>query len=88
MAMTEPQATSVRAEERLALSRLCDLHALYQIEADRGYLQKHGRLTGPRCKAVIREVDRLCDEVRGDAEALVDSFGIPDDVLRAPIAMP
>jgi len=64
-----------------------DLYALYRIEADRGYLQEHGRLSGPRCKGVTREVNRLCDEVRGDAEALVDAFGIPDEVLRAPIAV-
>ena len=70
-----------------ALSHLCDLYALYQIELDRGYLQEHGRLTGPRCKAITREVNRLCDEVRGDAGELVDAFGIPDKVLRAPIAL-
>jgi acyl-CoA oxidase len=70
-----------------ALGRLCDLHALHQIELDRGYLQEHGRLTGPRCKAVTREVNRLCDEVRGDGGALVHAFGIPDPVLRAPIGL-
>ena len=59
----------------------------HQIELDRGYLQEHGRLTGPRCKAVTREVNRLCDEVRGDGAALVDAFGIPDQVLRAPIGL-
>jgi acyl-CoA oxidase len=73
--------------QKEALSRLCDLHALYEVEQDRGYLQEHGRLTGPRCKAVTREVNRLCDEVRGDAAALVDAFGIPDEVLRAPIGL-
>jgi hypothetical protein len=72
---------------RDALNRLCDLYALYQVETDRGYLQEHGRLTGPRCKAVTREVNRLCDELCGDAEALVDAFGIPDGVLRAPIGV-
>ena len=72
---------------RDALNRLCDLHALYQIELDRGYLQEHGRLTGPRCKTVTRAVNDLCNQVRGDAEALVDAFGIPDQVLRAPIGL-
>jgi acyl-CoA oxidase len=72
---------------RDALNKLCDLYALHAIESDRGYLQEHGRLTGPRCKAITREVNRLCDEVRGDAEALVDAFGIPDEVLRAPIGL-
>ncbi len=70
-----------------ALGRLCDLYALHRIEFDRGYLQEHGRLTGPRCKAVTREVNRLCDEVRGDGAALIDAFGIPDQVLRAPIGL-
>jgi acyl-CoA oxidase len=32
-------------------------------------------------------LNRLCDELRGDAEALVDAFGIPDGVLRAPIGV-
>jgi acyl-CoA oxidase len=72
---------------RDALSSLCDLYALYQIELDRGYLQEHGRLTGPRCKAITRAVNDLCNGVRGDARSLVDAFGIPDQVLRAPIAL-
>jgi alkylation response protein AidB-like acyl-CoA dehydrogenase len=50
-----------------ALGRMCDLHALHQIELDRGYVQEYRRLTGPRCKAITREVNRLCDELRGDA---------------------
>ena len=73
--------------QKETLSRLCDLYALDQIELDRGYLQEHGRLTGPRCKAVTRDVNRRCDEARGDAAALVDAFGIPDEVLRAPIGL-
>jgi acyl-CoA oxidase len=72
---------------REALNRLCDLYALHLIESDRGYLQEHGRLTGPRCKAITRAVNDLCNQIRGDSEALVDAFGIPDQVLRAPIAL-
>jgi acyl-CoA oxidase len=72
---------------RDALSRLCDLYALHELEADRGFYQEHGRLSGARCKAITREVNRLCNEVRGQAAALVDAFGIPDEVLAAPIAL-
>jgi acyl-CoA oxidase len=72
---------------REALSSVCDLYALYEIESDRGFLQEHGRLNGPRCKAITREVNRLCNEVRGIAAPLVDAFGIPDQVLGAPIAL-
>jgi acyl-CoA oxidase len=70
-----------------ALTRLCDLYALSDIESDRGFFQEHGRLSGNRCKAITREVNRLCNEVRGQAATLVDAFGIPDEVLAAPIAM-
>jgi acyl-CoA oxidase len=72
---------------RAALSLVCDLYALSEIESDRGFLQEHERLSGPRCKAITREVNRLCNELRGIAGPLVDAFGIPDGVLRAPIGV-
>jgi acyl-CoA oxidase len=70
-----------------ALNRVCDLYALHNIEQDKGFFQEHGRLTSPRCKAVTREVNRLCDEVRRHAALLVDAFGIPDPILAAPIGL-
>jgi acyl-CoA oxidase len=70
-----------------ALSRVCDLYALANIEADKGFFQEHGRLSSPRCKAITREVNRLCNEVRFQAAELVDAFGIPDPVLAAPIGL-
>jgi len=72
---------------RQALGLVCDLYALWSIESERAFFQEHGRLTGPRCKAITREVNRLCNEVRGNAGALVDAFGIPDEVLAAPIGL-
>jgi acyl-CoA oxidase len=69
------------------LKLLCDLYALSELEADKGFLQEHGRLSGPRCKAITREVNRLCNEVRAVAGELVDAFGIPDTVLAAPIGL-
>jgi acyl-CoA oxidase len=68
------------------LRRLAALHALATIEADRGWFLEHGRLSGARSKAVIAAVNRLCGQVREDARALVDAFGIPDAALGAPIA--
>ena len=69
------------------LNRLCDLYALSNLEQDRGFLEEHGRLSGARCKAITREVNRLCHDVRGEAGPLVDAFGIPDAVLAAPIGL-
>ncbi len=72
---------------KAALNLVCDLYALHNIESDRAFFQEHGRLSGPRCKAITREVNRLCNEVRGIAGDLVDGFGIPDAVLAAPIGV-
>jgi acyl-CoA oxidase len=72
---------------RPVLRRLCSLYALHEIESDRGFLLEHGRLSGPRSKAITREVNDLCNQVRGVAGRLVDAFGIPDAVLGAPIGL-
>jgi HPt (histidine-containing phosphotransfer) domain-containing protein len=72
---------------RPTLKLLCDLYAMRELEADKGFFQEHGRLAGPRCKAITREVNRLCNQARMDAGALVDAFGIPDAVLGAPIGL-
>jgi acyl-CoA oxidase len=72
---------------RAALKRLCDLFALTELEAEKGFFQEHGRLSGPRCKAISRQVGELCDQVRAQAGAYVDAFGIPDAILAAPIGL-
>jgi acyl-CoA oxidase len=74
-------------DDRELLDRVCHLHALAEIERDRAWFQEHGRLSSTRSKAVIRSVNELCAELRPDALKLVDAFGIPDAVLRAPIAV-
>src|SRR5215210_7157487 len=66
---------------RPVLDRLCSLHALHRIEAERGWYQEHGRLTPTRSKAVITHVNALCARVRDDAELLVDAFAIPKPAL-------
>jgi acyl-CoA oxidase len=79
-----------RAEDeqlKQILNLVCDLFALSTVEAEKGFFQEHGRLSSPRTKAVTREVNRLCNEVRQNAGALVDSFGIPDAILSAPIGL-
>jgi acyl-CoA oxidase len=66
---------------RRVLDRLCSLHALHGIEAERGWYQEHGRLTPQRSKAVIKHVNALCAQVRHDAEALIDAFAVPEPAL-------
>ncbi len=72
---------------KASLNLLCDLFALQNVEADKGFFQEHGRLASPRTKAITREVNRLCNEVRQQAGELVDAFGIPDALISAPIGL-
>ncbi len=67
------------------LRRLFELHALSRIHADRGWFLEHGYLEAGKAKAIRKLVAKLCTELRPDAVALVDAFGIPDACL-APIA--
>jgi acyl-CoA oxidase len=69
------------------LKRVCDLFALSQIEFNKGWFLEHGALTGFKSRALTRQVDELCHEIRQEAVQLVDSFGIPDSCLAAPIAL-
>ena len=56
------------AAARAMLDRLCDLHALSTIEADRAWFLEHGRLTPARSKPVTATVNSLCAELRPHAQ--------------------
>jgi acyl-CoA oxidase len=80
-----------RAEDEelgTVLARLCDLYALSELERERAWFQEHGRISSTRAKATTRAVNDLCAELRPHAEELVDAFGIPDELLAAPIGLP
>jgi acyl-CoA oxidase len=64
-----------------AVDTLRSLFALHTIETHRGYYLEHGRISAGRSKAVIKAVNELCAELRPDARALVDAFGVPENVL-------
>ena len=78
-----------------ALNLLCDLFALQNIEADKGFRQEHGRLASVRTnglasvrtKAVTREGNRRCNAVRRQSGPLIDALGVPDAILRAPLGL-
>ena len=80
-----------RCEDRALaaiLGRVCDLHALAEVERDRAWFQEHGRISSTRAKAITRQVNALCAELRPRAVDLVDAFGIPDELIGAPIGLP
>jgi acyl-CoA oxidase len=73
-------------DTKTLLSRVADLHALATIEAERAWFLEHNRLTQTRSKAVTAAVNELCHQLRPFAGALVDAFGIPAEMITAPIA--
>ena len=78
-----------RAEDpdaKALLGAVADLHALHTIEQDRAWFLEHGRLTPETTKGITQMVDVLCNELRPRALELVEAFGVPDEVLMAPIA--
>ena len=64
---------------------MCSLYALSTIEKHKGWYLEANYLEGVKTKAIRREVDALCAELRWEAGALVEAFGIPDELIGAQI---
>jgi len=73
-------------ELQRTLTALRRLFALSRIETDLDWFLEAGYVTSTKAKAIRGAVNELCDDVRPQAEALVDAFAIPDSCLAAPIA--
>ena len=66
---------------RAVLERLCTLYALTSIHDDRAWFTEHNRISTGRAKAIGAQINALCAELRPDARALVDGFGVPEPWL-------
>lgn len=73
-------------EAYAVLSKLCQLYALTTIEEHKGWYLEYDYIHGVKSKAIRSLSEKLSAEIRPDAIALVDAFGIPDSCLAAPIA--
>ena len=69
------------------LSKLCQLYALSEIDMNKGWYLENDYIEGGKTKGIRRVISKLCQELRPDALGLVDAFGIPDALLKAPIAL-
>ncbi len=83
---TSAVAAAEEGPIRIALDRLRALHGLATIRADLAWFQEHGHLSTSSALAVRKLHDRLVAEIANESLAFVDAFGIPDQVLAAPIA--
>jgi len=70
-----------------ALTHLRDLHALRILCEDRGWFLEHTFFDADTSRTLQTEVNVLCGQLRPAALGLVEGFGIPDGLLRAPIAV-
>ncbi|HVS00134.1 MAG TPA: acyl-CoA dehydrogenase [Thermoanaerobaculia bacterium] len=75
------------AEHAAVLRPVLALDALARLEAGAGWLLEHGVFEVAKARAVRKQVDVLCLELRPMARSLVDAFAIPDEILAAPIAL-
>ncbi|MEM9930027.1 MAG: acyl-CoA dehydrogenase, partial [Bacteroidota bacterium] len=73
--------------EKNILQKMAALYALSTIEGHSGWFMEHDYISGQKSKAITRLVDIYCAELRPEAGALVAAFGIPDELLGAPIAL-
>lgn len=69
-----------------ALTQLCQLYALHTIEKNSTWYLEQGYMEGVKTKAIRKEVNQLCWEIRKNALALTDAFDIPETCIAAPIA--
>lgn len=72
---------------RELLDSVCDLYALWTIEADKAWFLEHGQLTPARAKTLTSTVNQLLKELRPHLTPLVDGFAIPDRWKAAQILL-
>ncbi len=86
-AIERVQALDKGNPAREVLKKVNQLFALHTIEGHRGWYLESGYIAANKSKAIRKAVDVLCAELRPEVGALVDGFGIPDELLAAPIAV-
>jgi acyl-CoA oxidase len=75
-ACTDPEAQQT-------LQELCTLYALTNLERDSGWFLAHHRMSTTRARALRRQLNQLCTDLRPRALALVEGLGVPPEWLGA-----
>ena len=74
-------------EVKKLLATVCALFALWHVEQERAWFLEQHYIDATKAKAIRTEVNALLGQLRPHAVSLVDGFGIPDQLLAAPIAV-
>jgi acyl-CoA oxidase len=75
-----------RPSESGVLALLRDTFWSSRVEADLGWFLMNGVVETPKAKGIRYLANKCCVELRPIAEQVTEAFGIPDEVLAAPIA--
>lgn len=62
---------------KVALTKLCNLFALSQIDKNKGWYLEQNYMEGSKTKAIRKVLNQLCWDVRQEAVPLVNAFEIP-----------
>ncbi len=73
--------------EKEILIKLYQLFGLHTIEENKGWFLENDFMEGSKSKAIRRVVNKLCQELRYEADGLVDAFLIPEEMLGAKIIL-
>ncbi len=76
-----------KEEVKQILTRLYQLYGLDIIYANRGWFLENEYMDGVKTKAIRRVRAKVIQDLRPDVEGLVDAFGIPSELIAAPIAL-
>lgn len=69
------------------LKRLYQMYGLDLIYKHRGWYLENDFMEGNKSKAIRKVRTKIIQDLRPDVLGLVDSFGIPDELIAAPIAL-
>ena len=73
------------ASAKAMLEKMAHLFALSTIDDNKAWYLENNYLETVKTVAIRKTVNQLCWDIRPDAVALVDAFGIPESCLAAPI---
>lgn len=73
------------SKEKEMLKKIAAFYALTIIQENKGWYLENDYMDGSKTKAIRRVLNKMLQELRPDAEALVDGFGISEASLNAAI---
>ena len=74
-------------EARVLVESVVTLYGLVTLENHRAWYLEKGYFEASKSEAIRSEVNRYCRELAPRAVELVDAFGIPDELVGAPIGV-